>query len=234
MLSLAGAACWLAPAASASGGPLIVAYDVPSTVQVNVPATFDATFTDSASTIGPISWTFGDGTASTSGAQSSHAWGAPGTYTVTVTAVDTAGDQTSDSFLVNVLPAPATATVPDPTPPTPTLLLGALQSNRRWTTKKGTVFTLSLNHQADVTLTFTRQRKGAHASTARALATLRTSVKAGERRIRFDGVIKPHRTLAPGAYTVTLTASAGSAISAPVTLDFTVQHARRLRHRHRP
>lgn len=226
MLSLAGAACWLAPAASAYGGPQIVAYDVPSTVQVDVPATFDATFVDLASAVGPISWSFDDGSAGTTGAQTSHAWGVPGTYTVTVTATDAAGDQTVNSFIVNVLlPAP-TVTIPAPTPVAPALLLGALQSRSRWTTKKGTVFTVSASQPADVTLTFARRGNSAHDTTTRPLATLLTSVQAGERRIRFDGVIKPHRTLAPGAYTVTLTASAGATVAAPVTLDFTLQRSK--------
>lgn len=225
MLSLAGAACWLAPPASASGGPVIIADDVPTMVEADVPASFDATFADPSATVSSISWSFGDGTPSSGGAQTSHAWGAPGTYTVTVTAGDALGNVMTQTFQVTVL-APPTTDPPGSAPPPAGLTLTAAQSRERWNSTLGTVFTLSLNSRADVTLTFEKLRKGAHASAAQPLGTLRTSVAAGRRDIKFDGVISAHRKLAPGDYTVTLTASAGAAVSAPVTLDFTVQRTK--------
>jgi PKD repeat protein len=225
-VSLTGAACWLAPVADASGGPQIVAYDVPTTAQVDVPATFDATVTDSTAAIGSINWSFGDGSAATSGAQTSHAWGAPGTYTVTVTATDALDMQTSESFLVEVVPGPAAVDPVTTTTPPPALTFGATQSRARWTRKRGTVFTLSSNVSAAVTLSFARRGKRNHmvgVASARPLATLSTNVVAGQQRIRFDGRLGAHRKLTPGNYTVTFTASAAGASAAPITLDFVVR-----------
>jgi hypothetical protein len=242
-VTLTGAACGLAPAANADGGPQIVAYDVPSTVQADVPATFDVTLTDDASVIGPVSWSFGDGSQPTSGAQTSHAWGSPGSYTVTVSATDGLGIPVSESFVVNVEAAPLTTPATAPAAAPAALRFGATQARRRWTPRHGTVFTLLLSQRADVTITFARRGKGALAISAHPLGMLSTDVAAGQHRIVFHGVLSAHRRLAPGNYLATLIAGTGGVSAAPIALEFTVtrnhmnprsrRDARRLRQRDR-
>jgi PKD domain len=65
----------------------------PSPVQVGQTATFDASASTVAyGSVNHFAWTFGDGaTAATAGPTASHAYAAPGSYLVTVTARDSAG-----------------------------------------------------------------------------------------------------------------------------------------------
>lgn len=224
---LTGAACWLAPVANADSGPAIIAYDVPTTVQADVPATFDVTLADDAATVGTIAWNFGDGSAGSTGADTSHAWTAPGTYLVTLTTVDTLGIALSQGFAVTVTPAPAPAAVSTPADTTPALTFAATQSRKRWTRKQGTAFTLTLNRRADVTMTFAKRRTGALATSSHPLGTLSANVLPGGQRIGFHGLLGAADSLAPGRYVVTMTAGAAGTGTAPVTLDFTVQRPKR-------
>ena len=44
----------------------------------------------------------------------------------------------------------------------------------------------------------------------------------GSNSVRFDGVISKHKKLVPGAYTLTVTATAPGGLAAPRTLGFTI------------
>ena len=70
-------------------GPHLSA-SIPTVGSVKQPVSFSASARDAWSAIGSIGWTFGDG-AVASGAQVTHAFARPGTYTVTVVGADVVG-----------------------------------------------------------------------------------------------------------------------------------------------
>jgi PKD repeat protein len=98
----------VAPVSRAVAGALAPAIAVtPTAIGVNTTVTFDAsgTTTDGARCSGcSFSWTFGDNTTA-SGATVTHAYGAPGSYVVTLTATTPTGTTGSVSRTVAVLAA---------------------------------------------------------------------------------------------------------------------------------
>jgi hypothetical protein len=108
------------------------------------------------------------------------------------------------------------------------VLSGFAQTHARWregnalptiavasTTPVGTVFTFKLNQAATVKLVFTQggKQKG----------TLSLSAASGPDSIKFQGRLSSAHRLAPGQYTVTITATnANRATSAPKKLSFTI------------
>ncbi len=153
-----------------------------------------------------------------------------------------------------------------PTCPATLTLTGATQTNAKWTegsavatiSRKhhrkrkrhhkppppptGTTFNFSLNAQATVVLTFTKQTTGRmvrgacvakthrnrrkHACTMTSAAgSLSFTGQPGADAVSFDGVVSPTETLAPGTYTVTITATTAGKTSVPATLSFTVVKA---------
>jgi PKD domain len=106
----------LQAAAFDAGGPNLLSAGVPSSAVVGEPVAMSTSFADLWSGLGgPPSWSFGDGSNGT-GAQVSHTYSAPGTYTVTVTADDGLGNQTSVMY-----PIVVSAILSSPPPPVPLL-----------------------------------------------------------------------------------------------------------------
>jgi hypothetical protein len=104
----------LRAAAFDAGGPNLLSAGIPTSAVAGQPVVMSATFADLWSGLGePPSWSFGDGSVG-SGAQVSHTYAAPGTYTVTVTAKDGLGNQTSSTYSIVVGPgiSPAPPVVP--------------------------------------------------------------------------------------------------------------------------
>jgi hypothetical protein len=81
--------------------PQLSALSVPGSGSVGAPVGMSAQAFDRMSGAA-ISWNFGDGTGATGGSVS-HAYGAPGAYTVTVTARDGANNQTSQSRTISIV-----------------------------------------------------------------------------------------------------------------------------------
>lgn len=122
-------------------------------------------------------------------------------------------------------------------PPTP-ILSGLSESARTWREGSaparisahrklgakppvGTTFSFALNVPARVSLKFTRTVAGRtpHAVLA---ARMTLSARAGSDELHFEGSTSKHRKLAPGAYTLTMRASAHGKHSAPVAIRFTI------------
>jgi hypothetical protein len=102
----------LRAAAFDAGAPNLLGATIPASAVAGQPVAMSASFADLWSGLGePPSWSFGDGT-SAGGAQVSHIYAAPGTYTVTVTAHDGLGNATSSTYSIAVAPA---APLPPPT-----------------------------------------------------------------------------------------------------------------------
>jgi hypothetical protein len=84
-------------------GPLLGTPTGPATVaQGNVAAFSVAEPLDAFSSVASVKWSFGDGSADATGLQVSHTFAAAGTFKVTVTATDAAGNASSASLNVTV------------------------------------------------------------------------------------------------------------------------------------
>jgi hypothetical protein len=96
----------LRAAAFDTGPPNLLAAGVPANAVAGQPVAMSASFADLWSGLGGApSWSFGDGSGG-SGAQVSHTYSTPGAYTVTVTARDGLGNQTSSTYPIVVTSAP--------------------------------------------------------------------------------------------------------------------------------
>ena len=94
--------------------PPALTVSAPASGIAGTPLSFSASSSDVWSPVS-VSWSFGDGS-SADGAAVSHAYAGPGTYTVTVKAVDAAGNETTTSRAVQVSTPPSPPSPPAPTP----------------------------------------------------------------------------------------------------------------------
>jgi hypothetical protein len=246
-----GGPAGLTDAAVETTGPLLIAGNVPTNVVALKGVSFDATFVDLWSSLaGPPTWSFGDGTTKL-GAQTAHTYALPGTYTVTVTATDTAGNATTETYdVVAGPPVPVLSGVGQTVArwrlgTAPYSLVrsagsgGGAAARARRRAPVGTTLRLTLNVAATVTFRFTLRRPGrvVHRSCRtptkrnrrdractidRAAGSFRIATPAGASTLRFAGELAGRARLAPGAYTLTLTATGVDGTSSPRTLRFTI------------
>jgi hypothetical protein len=92
----------------ATAPPALGAISGPASALVAAPAAFSVTTSDPWSLPTNVTWSFGDG-ATGSGLSATHAYAAPGVYTVTAKATDSVGNTASQSTQITV-------TAPSPTP----------------------------------------------------------------------------------------------------------------------
>ena len=97
--------------------PVITAADVPATATVGQPAGMSAAASDRMSSPA-IRFEFGDG-GGADGASVQHVYALPGTYTVTVTAADAAGNRSGTTRAIQVAPAPVQPSGAGPRPTGP-------------------------------------------------------------------------------------------------------------------
>ena len=90
-----------------AAGPHLSA-SIPAVGTVRRPVSFSVSALDAWSAIGPISWTFGNGSAA-SGAQVTHAFARRGTYTVTVVGADVLGFARAAQATIVIYPKPNAA-----------------------------------------------------------------------------------------------------------------------------
>jgi hypothetical protein len=102
----------------------------------------------------------------------------------------------------------------------------------------GTTFTFTLDQAATVSLSFTRpgtgrtvggkcvaanKRNRKHRKCARVAGTITHAAHAGVNTVRFQGRVSPAKKLAPGSYTLVVTATGASGqTSTPQTIKFTI------------
>lgn len=242
--------------AEASGydaaGPLLSSVVIPTMGTVGQTLSFSASPFDVWSALGATSWSFGDGT-SQAGTSVTHAYTAPGTFTVTVTALDAVGNATSASAAVAIT---APETHPLVLAPAPPKITGARLSHSRFRVSKhptaisaatsvpqGTSFQFTLNEAAKLQIVFQHAtgglRSGArcvaptaklrrkHARRCTRTLTVGTLIRAhegaGPDSLAFSGRIGS-KALSPGAYRALFSASAGGLTSTPVALSLTIVH----------
>jgi PKD repeat protein len=85
-------------------GPQLRAFAAPGSATVGAAATFAASPLDVWSTVASTTWDFGDGTAA-DGTTVTHAYGAPGTYAVTLATTDALGNRTTKTASIVVTAA---------------------------------------------------------------------------------------------------------------------------------
>jgi PKD domain len=217
--------------------PTVSASAAPEAAGTGAPVSFAAlggTGTPGAS-LG-YSWHFDDGGAAI-GASVTHAFSTPGVHSATVVLTDSTGLTASATATASVVAPPVSVVAPP-------VITRAHESHARWRKTKlagkhrvpvGTTFSFTLSQAATVRLVFTERVSGRRLGKrclrqtrrnlrrprcARALtaATMSFSGQAGANRIPFNG-----RSLAPGRYTVVITATnALGERSAPKMLSFLI------------
>jgi hypothetical protein len=178
-----------------------------------------------------------------------HAFATPGTHTGTVTATDPTGLSASATATVVILARPTRPSAA-PTPRITHLRQAhtrwregsklARLARRSRKPPVGTTFSFTLNTVASVTLTFTRSvggRRVHHRCVAPSRGThgkpaCRRGVpagtltfaggRAGTNQITFQGRLSRHHRLAPGTYTVKLTAKNASGKAMSHAITFTI------------
>lgn len=95
----------IAQASGFATGPHLRASSLPSAGVVGEALSFSAAWWDAWSPLSGVAWTFGDGTGAEGGAPS-HAYSAPGSYTVAATATDLRGDSSATGGEVSITAAP--------------------------------------------------------------------------------------------------------------------------------
>jgi PKD domain len=94
-------------------GPRLDALQIPATGTAGEPVSFAVSPFDVFS-LGATNWTFGDGSPTTSGNAVSHVYNAPGTYPVTVSALDASGNASTEAATIAIAPGPTRPRPPDP------------------------------------------------------------------------------------------------------------------------
>jgi len=131
-------------AAYDGGGPALLASTIPTSPSAGSAASFSATFADLWSPLGAgPTWSFGDGTPTTSGGTVEHTYAAPGAYSVTARAADALGNETVATFPVTIGPEALPPAVAITLPSCPDRLSSQACERRRrrrklWQTLRGT------------------------------------------------------------------------------------------------
>jgi hypothetical protein len=159
---------------------------------------------------------------------------------------DSEGTSTGADQTLTTSSSPGTSTGPPARPPLP-MLTAVSQSAARWTEKKvrkskspvGTTFRFTLNTPANVTLKFTQSAAGRRvgkscvAQTAKnrrkpkctrtvTAGVLSQAALSGANKLSFQGRLSATKKLAPGNYTVILTATNATGSSTAQKLSFTI------------
>jgi PKD domain len=180
--------------------PTITAANVPATGSTAAAAPMTTTVSDTWSNLaaGQPSWSFGDGTTG-AGLAVSHTYAKAGTYTVTVSAADTAGNAAAPVTRQIAITAPA-GPPPPGTPGTPTTSVTKPKLKASYIASKlvGTV-TVSGTSGVKTTLTIAVRKRGSKKTSA----SSKLAVKAGP----WSKSIKLPSGLAPGTYDVIVSGS---------------------------
>jgi PKD repeat protein len=244
------------PAAEAAGfdaGPHLEGLSIPSSGTTGQTLSFAVSPLDAWSALAATTWSFGDG-AGAGSASVTHAYTAPGAYTVTLSAANVLGNVNTATTTVTISAPSACACAPPVGRLAPRITAASLTRSRFRVARAataisarrappGTAFHFTLNEAAGLTIEIehsvpglrsgrhclapTASRRREHAKRCTRTVTVATLSRASEKQ-GADSVPFTgrigHRPLALGPYTAVLSASSAGLTSAPVTLKFTVAH----------
>jgi hypothetical protein len=201
--------------------PVLSGITVPAGAVSGTPLAFAASASDALSPV-TLTWDFGDGSHARGGLVG-HTYGAPGTYTVTLTARDGAGNVATESRTVVISPVPSAGGDggpggPDRTAPKltglksahPTFRVGSRATSVVAARKKspaGTTFTLNVDERSTLVLSF--RGKAGHKRLTVPGVIVRGGRGPGAVSIPFSGRVGSTR-LKPGSYVASLTAIDGA------------------------
>jgi hypothetical protein len=154
-----------------AAGPELSSLTIPTGGTVGQALAFSASPFDVWSALGAASWSFGDGTSQTANSVT-HAYGAPGAYTVTVTSADVLGNTSSTSGAVQIT-GPATSIKPPVLAPVAPKITAAHLTAKRFRVAvhataiaakakppRGTSFRFTLSEAAKLKVLFERLAAG--------------------------------------------------------------------------
>jgi hypothetical protein len=228
----------------AAVGPHLNSLSIPTTSVVGKPVTLSVSSLDVWSVLGETSWNFGDSTSAT-GTSVTHTYTSAGSYEVLVRSTDMFGNTTSASGTITIAPEPpsistSSSSAPPSEPPT---IGAASQTVSTWRESGkapvGTTFSLSLNEQATVSISFLqgvrgrmvghrcvgKPAKGVKRGECRrtiVAGTLSLIGHRGKNKVAFQGRISRLDVLKPGRYKSVVTATNPAGTSTPRFLYFTV------------
>ncbi len=105
-----------------AGGPTLQSVSIPASATAGAPVSFSVAPRDQVDPTPGVSWAFGDGSTA-SGDSVTHAFAAPGTYSVSLTATVAPGDSATRTATIAILPSPVS-----PQPSVPAFEAAALGS----------------------------------------------------------------------------------------------------------
>jgi len=219
-----GNCCFVEAAGYDAAGPLLDGVTIPATGTVGQTLSFSVSPLDVWSAPGQTTWSFGDGT-SADGAGVAHTYAEPGSYQLTLTSDDVLGNATSISQMITIAPVSVTP-----------VITNVSQSHRTWREGRGlarvarrrapvgTTFSFRLNVQSRVTFKFTRrvtgrvvkrkcvartERNRRHATCrhTKVSGTFSFAAHPGINNVKFQGRLSASRKLAPGTYTLLISAT---------------------------
>jgi PKD domain len=205
----------------------------PGSAMPGEPANFSAVAFDALTSASAASWDFGDGTTAT-GASVAHTYTVAGTYKVTVSSTDAAGNHSSRTSSIAVAPRPLAGGKPPRITRfsiTPRAFGIAPRATPAVARKRGASFLYTVSAPARVTISLRRCRPTPHGRAARgkrctrllAAGSLSRAARTGVNRLRFSGRIG-RRALRAGSYRATIVArDAAGRRSAPRSLAFRVR-----------
>lgn len=233
-------------------GPSLSAVAIPTTAQVGQPVSFGMASPVSVwrPVIG-VTWKFGDG-ATASGLSATHTYTQLGEYHVVASAADAQllapglpferHVENSVTGTILVTPSPVGPSPKTTTPLAVPAITHVHESHRVWRERiprkhwkgppVGTTFTFALNEQASVRFAFTRLPGKCRSHTGRhhgrscprpvAAGSLSLAGHSGTNTLHFRGKLASARWLAPGNYSLTITAANGAGRSRATSLAFTI------------
>jgi hypothetical protein len=219
-----------------AAGPQLDGLAIPSTGTAGESVGFSVSPLDVWAALGTTRWSFGDGDSAT-GTSVTHTYAAGGAYPVTLTGEDALGNTSSATGTITISSAPSTPTPTPRLTLTPPTITAAGQSASIWREGSrlaslarkqkppiGTTFSFALNERASVSFAFTQRvagrtvngkcvaqsKKRRHKSACKPTVTAGTLSfigHAGTNKVSFQGRISSAKRLAPGRYTLVVTAT---------------------------
>ena len=229
-------------------GPSLSAVTIPTSGRVGQPVTFGMAPPVSLwRALSGVTWQFGDG-AKANGLSVTHTYTQPGEYHVTASAADEQlfqswpPEQHVENSVSGTIVVTSSPTIETGIPLARLLIAQPHQSHRTWRERVrrthrngppvGTTFTFVLSQPASVRLTFSRlpgrctsHHNTRHDHTCPRPATagsLSLAGHAGRNTVHFQGRLSRSRWLAPGGYSLTITAANGVGRSTATALVFTI------------